>query len=523
MSPSATGESGRAVVDLNAGKGAQGRTLVMSDTLAEKPTEFETRLFINNQFVDAKSSERLTLKNPFDNSMITSDIHCAEQADVDIAVTAARTAFEGWAAITPQSRSALLLKFADLIDRDTERIAQLESIGGGLGYSYVKSIHVPFCTKTLRYYAGWCDKLEGESFPAENGYLRIIRHEPVGVCAAIVAFNGPTIMFAMKAAPALASGNCIIVKASEKSPLSLLHLAKLAQEAGFPPGVLNVVNGTGTTGAALASHMDIDKISFTGSIAVARKISALASGSNFKKVTLELGGKSPTIIFPDANLDIVIPWCVRSITDSSGQACVASSRVYVHDDIKDEFLARMKNQFESIHTTYGDPFDQSKRNGPLIDEAQHKRVLGYIESGKKEATLLTGGEKMLEGCFVQPTIFIDAESDAKIYKEEIFGPVVVINSFNDEAEVIKKANDTQYGLSGAVFTQDINRALRVAAQIKSGTVGINCCGMIDPQVPFGGFKQSGTGRELGKYALREYTEPKTINIKYVEFFLFYIN
>lgn len=316
----------------------------------------------------------------------------------------------------------------------------------------------------------------------------------------------------MKVAPALATGNCMVVKGSEKSPLSIMHLAALAKEAGFPPGVLSVVNGSGDTGSAMASHMDINKISFTGSVAVARKIAALASGSNFKKVTFELGGKSPSIVFPDANLDVATKWCLRSITDLSGQACVASSRIYVHESIKEAFLTQMKAAFESIHDTYGDPFNQTKTNGPLVDRLQHDRVLQFVEQGKKEATLLTGGEKMLGGCFVQPTIFIDSNPDVKIYKEEIFGPVAVINSFTEEGEVIERANDTRYGLSSAVFTQDINRAMRVAGQIDSGTVGINCCGMIDPQVPYGGFKQSGWGRELGKYGIRDYTVPKTINI-----------
>ena len=484
------------------------------NAITPKPTDFETRLFINNEFVDAQSKERLTIRNPFDDSIVTEDLHSAGEADVDAAVAAARAAFKPWAAWTPQDRSALLLRYADLMERDLVKIAELESLCSGTALSYEKSIHVPFCIKTFRYYAGWCDKLEGESFPAERGYLRIVSHEPLGVCAAIVAFNGPAIMFAMKAAPALATGNCMVMKGSEKSPLSMLYLAQLAKEAGFPPGVLNIVNGSGLTGAAMASHMDINKISFTGSVAVARKIAALASASNFKKVTFELGGKSPTIIFPDANLDIATAWCVRSITDSSGQACVASSRIYVHEEIKDKFLGRMKEKFESIHTTYGNPFDEQKTNGPLVDRAQHGRVLQFLESGKKEATLLTGGSEMLSpGCFVQPTIFVDTRPDARVYKEEIFGPVLVVNGFADEGDVLTRANDTEYGLSGAVFSQDINRAMRVAAQIRAGTVGINCTGMIDPQVPFGGYKQSGYGRELGKYALQAYTETKTINVK----------
>ncbi|KAK7892971.1 hypothetical protein LTR67_007208 [Exophiala xenobiotica] len=495
-------------------KGMGNRGVTTAQGKVSKPTQFETRLFINNEFVDASSKEFITVKNPFDESVVTNKLHSASDKDIDAAVAAARKAFKPWAAVRAQERSAILLRFADLVEQNANRVAALESICGGTALSFMKSIHVPFCVRTFRYYAGWCDEMEGESFPADNGYLRIVRHQPLGVCAAIIAFNGPAIMFAMKAAPALAAGNCLVVKPSEKSPLSTLYLAELAVEAGFPPGVLNVVNGTGSVGAAIAAHLDIQKLSFTGSVAVAKKIAALASGSNLKKVTFELGGKSPSIIFPDANLDVAIAWCTRSITDSSGQACVASSRVYVHQDIKKEFLRRFKESFESIHNTYGDPFDADKTNGPIVDRPQHERVLGLVESGKQQATLITGGSKLLEsGCFVQPTIFADSLPDARVHREEIFGPVVVVNSFKDEDEVIATANDTDYGLSGAVFTQDINRAMRVAAQINSGTVGVNCCGMIDPQVPFGGFKQSGIGRELGKYGWLDYTETKTVYIK----------
>jgi acyl-CoA reductase-like NAD-dependent aldehyde dehydrogenase len=363
-------------------------------------------------------------------------------------------------------------------------------------------------------YAGWCDKLEGESFPADNGFMKVVRRGPIGVCAAVNAFNVPLLMLAFKAAPCLAAGNTMVMKASEKTPLSSLFFGKIATEAGLPPGVLNLVNGPGSTGAMLASHMEIRKISFTGSVGTGKKIAQMAAASNLKRVTLELGGKSPSIVFPDANLENAVRWCTRGIVANSGQVCIASSRVYVHRDVKDRFVAAMKAAFEALEPAFGDPHAATTTIGPLVDKLQFDRVSHLVQSGKKQATLVTGGGALKDtGCWLRPTIFVDPAPDATVYREEIFGPVVVISEFTDEDDVVARANDTPFGLSGAVFTQDINRALRVSSRIESGTVCINCCTMVDIQVPLGGQKSSGWGRELGKYGIESYCETQTVFIK----------
>ncbi|KAF5024619.1 hypothetical protein F66182_3382 [Fusarium sp. NRRL 66182] len=453
----------------------------------------ETRLFINGQYVSAKTDARLTCYNAQDNSEVSSDVHVAKQADVDAAVEAARAAYPLWSSTPPMERALKLLKLADLIDANADELVRLESLCSAKPLEESKKFEVTLTANIFRYYAGWCDKLEGETLPADNGFLKIVRREPIGVCAAVNAFNGPVPMVAMKGAPCLAAGNTMVMKASEKSPLSTLFFGKLFQEAGFPPGVFNLISGAGETGAFLSSHVGIDKISFTGSVNTGKKIAQMAAASNLKRVTLELGGKSPSIVFSDANLDVAVEWCTRGIILNSGQACIASSRVYVHRDIKEEFIKRMKHSFENTHGLFGDPSKSTTKIGPLVDKTQFER-----------------------GCWIKPTIFVDPKPDARIYKEEIFGPVVVITDFTDEDDVIARANDTQFGLSGAVFSQDINRALRVSSKIHSGTVCVNCCTMIDYVAPFGGFKSSGWGRELGKYGIHAYTEAKTVFVKRLE-------
>lgn len=351
-------------------------------------------------------------------------------------------------------------------------------------------------------YAGWCDKLEGETHPQDNGFLKITRREPIGVCAAINAFNGPLGMAAFKAAPALAAGNTSIIKSSEKLPLAPLYLGKLANEAGVPPGVVNFISGAGPTGTLLAKHPRIHKISFTGSTATGKKIVQAAAASNLKRVSLELGGKSPSIVFPDANLEIAIRMCTQGVVGNSGQMCFASSRVYVHETIREPFLNGLKASFEAAEGMFGDANSATTFLPPLIDKSQFDRVSRMIEQGKEQSTLLAGGCSLFpQGCWVAPTIFVDPQQDAQVYREEIFGPVVVVSTFTDEDEVLERANDTEFGLSGAVFSQDVNRALRVASKLRSGTACINCCSMLDISVPFGGYKQSGWGRELGKVSL----------------------
>ncbi|KAJ5239856.1 hypothetical protein N7468_004475 [Penicillium chermesinum] len=474
----------------------------------------ETRLFIDGKYVDAKHPERLTCYRPTDNTIVTDDVHVANQEDVDAAVAAARAAFPKWAAMAPAERAKILLKFADLIEQHGDELANLEALCNGKPTAVFKAYEVPLCAGAYRcemHYAGWCDKVEGQSFPADNGFLKIVRHEPIGVCAAINAFNGPLVMCGFKGAPCLAAGNTMIMKASEKSPLSSLYLGKLANEAGIPPGVINFISGAGLTGALLASHMGIDKVSFTGSTATGKKIAKAAVESNLKRVSLELGGKSPSIVFPDANLDVAVQWCTQGIVGNSGQACIASSRVYVHESIRDVFIDQMKTAFEAAKAGFGDPFSKTTTLPPLIDKLQFDRVSKFVEEGKKQSTIVTGGCALSsEGCWMVPTIFVDPEPGASIYKEEIFGPVVVISSFKDEEEVLARANDTEFGLSGAVFSQDVNRALRVAGKLRSGTACVNCCTLVDLTTPFGGYKQSGWGRELGKAGIMSYLETKTV-------------
>jgi aldehyde dehydrogenase (NAD+)/retinal dehydrogenase len=343
--------------------------------------------------------------------------------------------------------------------------------------------------------------------------VKLVRHEPLGVCAAINPFNAPLACFFLKVAPALATGNVMIVKPSEKTPLGSLAIAPLFEKAGFPPGVVQVITGPGSTGALLAEHMRIRKISFTGSLATGRKIQEAAARSNLKRVTLELGGKSPAVIFDDANLENALTWTINAILTRSGQLCVAASRVYVHESIADRFIDEYKRRMEGATKDLGDPQDPAAKFGPMVDEAQLERVKSMVERGKREAELVIGGRQYGDtGCFMEPTVFLNPKDDAEIYKHEVFGPVSVIKTFKTEEEVLKLANDTEFGLMSGVFTRDITRALRVSSALESGVVGVNCVSLQSIQAPFGGKKQSGIGREFGEYALRLFTEPKTILI-----------
>ncbi|KAJ6050141.1 hypothetical protein N7444_006857 [Penicillium canescens] len=474
---------------------------------------FETRLFVQGAYVDAQTPARFNCRSTVDGSIVTSNVHEAVQQDVDGAVTAARAAFPSWAAFPHEKRASILHKFADLLERDADKIAHLEAVCNVKPVKLFRGYELPQAVSIFRYYAGWCGKIHGESFPTSNGFLNIVQREPLGVCAAITAFNAPIMGMAMKAAPCLATGNTLIMKSSEKTPLSTLYLGMLANEAGLPPGVFNIISGGELAGSLLAKHMGIDQISFTGSVGVGKRIAQAASQSNLKRVALELGGKSPSIIFPDAKLDVAIPWCVNGVLVLSGQICFASSRVYVHESIKKQVVEQMKASFESMDKSFGDPLDEDVDFPPLVDQGHFDRVKGFIDRGKEEATLVTGGQAMFaKGHWMRPTIFVDPTPNAEISREEVFGPVVAIIGFTDEEEVISQANNTQFGLAGAVFTQDINRGIRIASAISSGTVGINCCGVLDTSVPFGGFKQSGLGRELGQDALAEYTQTKTITV-----------
>lgn len=343
--------------------------------------------------------------------------------------------------------------------------------------------------------------------------MKLVRHEPLGVCAAINPFNAPLATFFLKAAPALATGNVMILKPSEKTPLGSLAAGSLFEKAGFPPGVIQVITGPGSTGALLAEHMRIRKISFTGSVATGRRIQVAAARSNLKRITLELGGKSPAVIFEDANLDNALTWTINAILTRSGQLCVAASRVYVQKSIAEQFIKEYKEKMEAAANDMGDPQDPSVKLGPMVDHSQLERVKGMVERGRSEAELIVGGTQYGDaGCYMQPTVFLNPKDDAEIYRNEIFGPVSIIKTFETEEEVVKLANDTEFGLMSGVFTRDITRALRVSSALESGVVGINCVSLQSMQAPFGGKKQSGLGREFGEYALRMFTEPKTVLI-----------
>lgn len=472
-----------------------------------------TQLFINNEYVPAKNSETLSVYNPKDGSLVSDKVPVAGEEDVEAAVAAAEAAFPAWKAISAIERREILMKFAELIEKHTPALAELSRITLGAPFEAFGKFEIALCAENFRYNAGWIDKFAGESYPQQDGFMRITRHEPLGVTAGIVPWNGPLGTVGIKASPALATGNCFILKPSEKTPFAALALGELIREAGFPPGVFQVLSGAGATGALLARHMRIRKVSFTGSTPTGKLIQKMAAESNLKRVTLELGGKSPAVIFDDCDLNNAVTWCVNAIARNTGQVCFAASRVYVQEGIFDKFAAAYKAALEERAKTVGDPDKQDTQMGPLVDATQFNRVSGFIERGAQQGTLLTGGKRVGDtGYFVEPTVFTNVDSEAEIYKQEIFGPVSVLNSFKTEEEVLKKANDTEYGLMAGVFTQDINKAMRVASEFESGMVGVNCISLNFLNTPFGGSKQSGIGRECGRNALEHFTEPKTVMI-----------
>ncbi|OCK78758.1 aldehyde dehydrogenase [Lepidopterella palustris CBS 459.81] len=473
----------------------------------------QTKLFINNEYVNAKSGETLSVYNPADESLIVDNVEVAGEADVDAAVDAAAAAFKGeWSTWTGPKRSVAMLKMADLIDAHAKDICPLETKAMGMPLS-VSGFIVKLAADIWRYYAGWTDKIAGEQYPADDGVYNIVQYEPLGVCAGIGAWNASVALYAFKTAAAVAAGNTTIYKGSEKSPLGILTMGALAKEAGFPPGVINIITGDGKTGAMLASHMNIQKISFTGSVFVGKKVQELAAKSNLKRVTLELGGKSPSFIFDDADIENALTHHSQNFLFNTGQICVSTSRTFVHEAIAPKFIEALKGRFEAASNGIGIPMEPMTFIGPLADKKQFDRVMEFIEIGKGEAELITGGtRKGDKGWYVEPTIFLNPKVDARIYREEIFGPVMAIRTFKTEEEAIELANDTNFGLSACVFTTSVSRALRIASKIEAGTVNINSSHPLSIGIPFGGKKQSGIGREAGKAGLLAYMETKTINI-----------
>lgn len=474
-----------------------------------------TQLLINNEWVDSVSGRRFATINPATGEVIC-EVAEADAADVDKAVRAARAAFKSgeWAKMSATGRGELLYKLADLIEQNIEELARLETLDNGKPLSDSLNADLPLVIACYRYYAGWADKIQGKTIPINGPYFCYTRHEPVGVVGQIIPWNFPLLMQAWKLAPALATGNTIVMKTAEQTPLSALRLGELIVEAGFPPGVVNILSGYGpTAGAAISHHMDIDKVAFTGSTEVGHLIMEAAAKSNLKRVTLELGGKSPNIIFADADMNAAIAGAHDALFFNQGQCCCAGSRLFVEADCYDEFVAKTVERAK--HRLVGDPFDTKTEQGPQVDQEQFNKVMSYIESGMREgAQILCGGNRVGDkGYFIQPTVFAEVRDEMKIAQEEIFGPVMSIIKFKDINEVIERANNTMYGLAAAVWTQDITKAHAIANNVRAGTVWVNCYDVFDAAAPFGGFKQSGIGRELGEYGLQQYTEVKTVTIK----------
>ncbi|KAL0637555.1 mitochondrial aldehyde dehydrogenase [Maublancomyces gigas] len=432
-------------------------------------------LFINNEFVKSKSGETLMTISPTDESEITG-VYAADAVDVDLAVEAARAAFvnPSWCDISPTARGQLLYNLAELVDKHSDQLATVEAWDMGKPYSVAKGEDVAESVAVLKYYGGWADKIEGRTIDVGPAKLAYTLHQPLGVCGQIIPWNYPMMMAAWKLGPALACGNTVILKSAEQTPLSVLYLAQLVKEAGFPPGVVNILSGYGkTAGAAIASHKDIDKVAFTGSTVTARAIMKAAS-VNLKNITLETGGKSPLIIFEDADLEQAVKWGHLGIMSNMGQICTATSRILVQESIYDKFIEAFKQETTKV-SIIGDPFAEDTFQGPQVTRQQYERILSYIEAGKSEgATLVHGGTTHGEkGYFITPTIFVDVKDHYRINQEEVFGPFVVIDKFKTQEEAITRANCTPYGLGAAVFTKDITRAHKVAAKLESGMVWIN--------------------------------------------------
>ncbi|HLS20831.1 MAG TPA: aldehyde dehydrogenase family protein [Bacillota bacterium] len=473
-------------------------------------------LYINGSYVPSQSGKTFESLNPATEEVIAT-VSEADEKDIDIAVDAARKAFdEGpWSELTTAERSHLIYKFADLLEEHREELAQLETIDNGKPYMQALEDDIDGTVDHFRYYAGWATKTFGQTIPISNDYLNYTVHEPVGVVGQIIPWNFPLAMASWKLGAALATGCTVVIKPAEQTPLSLLYAAKLFKEAGFPDGVVNIVPGFGPiAGEAIVNHKRLDKIAFTGSTAVGKGIMKKAA-DQVKNITLELGGKSPNIIFEDAEVDEAIEGAFQGIMYNHGQNCSAGSRVYVQRPLYEKVLNALVEKAKQLKL--GNGLNEDTEMGPLISEKQLDRVLGYINKGIEEgATVLAGGEREFDkGYFVQPTIFADATDDMVIAREEIFGPVVVVFPFDTVEEVIERANDSDYGLAAGVWTKDIKKAHYVTSKLQAGTVWINDYGLELEAAPFGGYKQSGIGRELGFYALNEYTEVKSVyvNIK----------
>jgi acyl-CoA reductase-like NAD-dependent aldehyde dehydrogenase len=473
----------------------------------------QPRLLINNEWVPARSGKTFETINPA-SEQVLAVVAEGGQADVDDAVKAARRALEegAWSRMGPADRSRLLRRFAGLMEEHADELAELESLDNGMTLG-TAHIFLSLSIETMYYFAGAASLVTGHTMASDPSFFNYSIREPIGVCGAITPWNGPIIMAAFKIGPALAAGNTLILKPAEQTPLTAMRLAELAVEAGFPEGVLNLITGYGeTAGAAITGHPGIDKVAFTGSTEVGKQILAASTG-NLKRVTLELGGKSPNIVFPDANMELALPSSMVGFSIVSGQVCVAGTRLFVQRDFKDEFVEQLTNFTATIKL--GDPLDPETTMGPLASKEQFDRVTEYLNTGKQEgATPLIGGDALDgAGYFVKPTIFDGVDNSMRIAREEIFGPVLSVIPFTDEYDAVLQGNDTSYGLAAAVWTSDLTRAHTVARKLKAGTVWVNNYLTTDPTMPFGGYKQSGVGRECGPNWYEHYTEEKAVYVK----------
>ena len=473
-----------------------------------------TRLWIGNEWVQADEGRTFATVNPATEEVIA-EVAEARSAEIDRAVEAARRAFADgrWRHMNPHKRSRLLWRLADLVEDNADELGLLETQDNGKPYFEARRIDVPSVAQTLRYYAGLADKVQGDTVPVPGPFLNYTLREPVGVVGAIIPWNFPLSMAAWKVAPALACGNTVVLKPAEQTPLTALRFGELAAEAGFPPGVLNVVPGFGeTAGAALVRHPGVDAISFTGSTEVGRTIMREAAAT-LKKVSLELGGKSPNVVFADADLGVAVKGASTGVFYGKGEVCAAGSRILVESAVHDEFVAGLKAR--AAKATVGDPMAPTTRLGAIVSGEQLDRVMGYIEAGRRDgAKLVAGGERVRvggRGNFVTATVFSDVDPAMTIAREEIFGPVAAVIPFDDVDDAVAKANDSLYGLAAGVWTRDIGKAHRMASEIDAGTVWVNTYNQYAPGSPFGGYKESGFGRDLGfQSALEKYTQLKSV-------------
>jgi len=472
------------------------------------------QLFIDGNFSGAVSGKTFPVYDP-STGEVMAQVAEGDRADIDRAVRAARKAFDGgpWRTMSPSERGRMLYRLADKLEERLEDFALLESLDNGKPLAIARVADVPLAVDLFRYMAGWATKILGNTIPVPGDFHAYTRKEPIGVVGQIIPWNFPLLMAAWKLGPALAAGNTVVLKPAEQTPLSALLLAELIAEVGFPDGVVNVVPGYGeTAGAALSAHPDVDKVAFTGSTEVGKLIAIAATG-NLKKVTLELGGKSPNIVFADADLDAAAAGAAMAIFFNHGQCCVAGSRLYIERPVYDRVLAGVAEEAKKISVGHG--LDERSGMGPLVSQEQLERVTGYIKSGLDEgARAHIGGKRVGErGYFVEPTILVDTKPHMKVVQEEIFGPVVTAMAFDDPNEILPAANDTVFGLGAGVWTRDISKAHRTAAGLRAGTVWVNCYNVFDAALPFGGYKQSGWGREMGYEAINMYTETKSVIVK----------